>query len=136
MGVTIDMTYDGNLECTLIHGPSGDRMTTDAPVDNRGRGAHFSPTDLVGAALGSCILTMMGISARDHGWDMGGATCVVTKEMGAQPKRHISKLTIDVTMPAALDAKARTILERTAHACPVETSLGDLTKVEINIRYV
>lgn len=136
MAVTIDMTYDGNLECTLVHGPSGDRMRTDAPVDNRGRGAHWSPTDLVGAALGSCILTVMGISARDHGWDMTGATCVVAKEMGAKPRRHISKLTIDVTLPASLDAKARTILERVGHTCPVEASLGELTKVEIVYRYV
>ena len=136
MGVTIDMTYEGDLECTLIHGPSGDRMMTDAPTDNRGRGAHFSPTDLVGAALGSCILTVMGIKARDHDWDMKGATCVVTKEMGAQPVRHISLLKVDITMPASLDAKARTILERTGHHCPVETSLGSLTKVEVTYRYV
>ena len=136
MATTIDITYDGDLECTLIHGPSGDRMKTDAPPDNRGRGAHFAPTDLVGAALGSCILTVMGISARDHGWDMAGATCIVAKEMGATPRRHISKLTVDVTMPAALDAKARTILERIGHTCPVEESLGELTQVEVNFRYV
>jgi putative redox protein len=130
------MVYEGDLECTLIHGPSGDRMTTDAPVDNRGRGAHFSPTDLVGAALGSCILTVMAIAARDRGWDMKGATAVVAKEMGATPRRHIAKLTVDVTLPAALDEKARTILERIGHSCPVETSLGELTKVEVNYRYV
>jgi len=135
VSVTIDMTYDGDLECTLIHGPSGDRMRTDAPIDNRGRGAHFSPTDLVGAALGSCILTVMGISARDHGWDMTGATCVVTKDMDAKPRRHISKLTVDITLPAGLDPKARTILERTGHSCPVEESLGELTRVELNFRY-
>jgi putative redox protein len=136
MSVTIDMTYDGDLECTLIHGPSGDVMKTDAPTDNRGRGAHFSPTDLLGAALGSCILTVMGIVARDRGWDMKGATAVVAKEMGATPRRHIAKLTVDITLPAALDAKSRIILERAGHACPVETSLGDLTKVEITYRYV
>jgi putative redox protein len=136
MSVTIDMTYDGDLECTLIHGPSGDEMRTDAPIDNRGRGAHFSPTDLVGAALGSCILTVMGIKARDSGWDMKGATAIVTKEMGAEPVRHISRLIVDITMPASLDAKARTILERCGHHCPVETSLGDLTKVEISFRYI
>jgi uncharacterized OsmC-like protein len=111
-------------------------MRTDAPIDNRGRGAHFSPTDLVGAALGSCILTVMGIKARDSGWDMKGATAIVTKEMGAEPVRHISRLIVDITMPASLDAKARTILERCGHHCPVETSLGDLTKVEISFRYI
>jgi putative redox protein len=136
MAVTIDMVYEGELECTLIHGPSGDRMTTDAPVDNRGRGAHFSPTDLVGAALGSCILTVMAIAGRDRGWEMKGATAVVAKEMGASPRRHIAKLTVDVTLPVALDEKARTILERVGHTCPVEASLGELTKVEVNFRYV
>jgi len=64
MSVTVDVVYEGDLECTLTHGPSGDRLRTDAPVDNRGRGAHFSPTDLVGAAMGSCTLTVMGIVAR------------------------------------------------------------------------
>ena len=124
MAVTVDVAYDGDLECTLTHGPSGDRMRTDAPVDNRGRGAHFSPTDLVGAAMGSCTLTVMGIVARDRGWDMKGATAHVVKEMGAEPRRHIAKLTVDITLPAALDEKARTILERTANTCPVHQSLN------------
>jgi putative redox protein len=136
MAVTIDMTYEGDLECTLVHGPSGDIMKTDAPVDNQGRGAHFSPTDLLGASLGSCILTTMGIKARDHGWDMKGATCVVSKDMGAVPRRHISKLTVEITMPKALDQKARTILERVGDACPVTASLGPMTKIEMTFRYV
>jgi putative redox protein len=136
MGVRVDVVYEGNLECTLTHGPSGDRMRTDAPVDNRGRGAHFSPTDLVGAAMGSCTLTVMGIVARDRGWDMTGATALVDKEMGAEPRRHISKLTVVITLPAALDDKARTILERTAHTCPVQASMGPLTEIALSFRYV
>jgi putative redox protein len=135
MAVTVDVVYEGDLECTLTHGPSGDRMQTDAPVDNQGRGAHFSPTDLVGAAMGSCMLTVMGIAARDRGWDMKGATARVVKEMGAGPRRHIAKLTVDISLPAALDEKARTILERTAHACPVQASLGELTRVALTFRY-
>ena len=136
MAVTLDVVYEGDLECTLTHGPSGDRMKTDAPVDNRGRGLHFSPTDLVGAALGSCILTVMGIAARDRGWEMKGATAKVVKEMGLEPRRHVAKLTVDITMPAALDDKARAILERAAHTCPVHASLGELTHVEMNFHYV
>jgi putative redox protein len=136
MPVTVDVTYDGDLECTLTHGPSGDRMRTDAPVDNRGRGVHFSPTDLVGAAMGSCMLTVMGIVARDRGWDMKGATAKVVKDMGAEPRRHIAHLTVDITLPAALDEKARTTLERTAYTCPVHASLGELTKVELTFHYV
>jgi putative redox protein len=136
MPVTVDVVYEGDLECTLRHGPSGDRMRTDAPVDNRGRGAHFSPTDLVGAAMGSCTLTVMGIVARDRGWDMKGATATVIKEMGAEPRRHIAKLTVAITLPATLDEKARTVLERTALTCPVQASMGALTQIELTFRYV
>ena len=135
MAVTVDVLYEGDLECTLTHGPSGDRMRTDAPVDNRGRGAHFSPTDLVGAAMGSCMLTVMGIAARDRGWDMTGATARVVKEMGSEPRRHIAKLTVDITLPGALDEKARTTLERTARTCPVHASLGELTHVTLTFHY-
>ena len=135
MAVTLDVVYEGDLECTLTHGPSGDRMKTDAPVDNRGRGAHFSPTDLVGAAMGSCMLTVMGIVARDRGWDMKGATAKVVKEMGSEPRRHIAKLIVAITLPMALDHKARTILERTAHTCPVQASLGELTQVVLTFQY-
>ena len=136
MAVTVEVVYDGDLECTLQHGPSGDQMRTDAPVDNRGRGAHFSPTDLVGAAMGSCTLTVMGIVARDRGWDMTGAKARVVKEMGAEPRRHIAKLTLDITLPATLDEKARAVLERTAHTCPVQASMGQLTEVALTFHYV
>jgi len=135
MAVTVEVVYEGDLECTLTHGPSGDRMKTDAPVDNRGRGAHFSPTDLVGAAMGSCMLTVMGIVARDRGWDMTRATAHVVKEMGAEPRRHIAQLTVAITLPAALDDKARAILERTAYTCPVHASLGELTQVALTFHY-
>jgi putative redox protein len=136
MAVTVDVIYEGDLECVLTHGPSGDRMRTDAPVDNRGRGAHFSPTDLVGAAMGCCMLTVMGIVARDRGWNMDGATAKVVKEMGAEPRRHIANLTVDITLPATLDTAARTMLERTAYTCPVHASLGALTKVALTFHYV
>jgi putative redox protein len=136
MGVTVDVVYDGDLECTLTHGPSGDTMRTDAPVDNRGRGSLFSPTDLVGAAMGSCTLTVMGIVARDRGWDMKGARARVVKEMGAEPRRHIAKLTVDITLPAALDEKARKSLEATARTCPVQASMGDSTEVVLTFHYV
>ena len=99
MAVTIDVVYRGDLECTLSHGPSGDRMTTDAPVDNRGRGAHFSPTDLVGAAMGSCMLTVMGIYAARHNIDISGTTAHVSKEMITAPVRRIGKLTISIKIP-------------------------------------
>jgi putative redox protein len=135
MPVPIDLAYEGDLHCTLTHGPSGTEITTDAPRDNRGKGAAFSPTDLVGAALGSCMLTTMGIVARDRGWNIDGATAHVEKDMGSTPRRHIAKLTMMVTMPKALDADARGMLEETARTCPVASSLGDKIEVDLSFRY-
>src|ERR1700741_3673689 len=107
MGVTIEIAYDGDLHCTATHGPSGSRLTTDAPVDNRGKGELFSPTDLVGTAMGTCMLTIMGICARDKGIDRSGTTARVVKEMGAVPRRHIANLAVTITLPARLDARER-----------------------------
>jgi putative redox protein len=112
MAVKIDITYEGDLHCTVVHGPSGSRFPTDTPVDNRGRGEHISPTDLVAAAIGSCMLTIRGIAARDR--DMAGARATVVKEMSAVPRRHISKLTVEITLPARVDARARRLLEAAA----------------------
>jgi putative redox protein len=135
MSVTIDVTYEGDLHCVAVHGPSGERILTDAPVDNQGRGEHFSPTDLVGTALGTCMLTVMGIAARAHGIAMEGATARVTKEMSNVPRRHISRLAVVITVPGRHDARARALLERAAHGCPVHASLGPETKVEIEFVY-
>lgn len=135
MAVPLDLVYEGDLHCSLTHGPSGTGMETDAPRDNRGKGASFSPTDLVGAALGSCMLTTMGIVARDRGWSIDGSAAHVEKEMGSTPRRHIAKLTVALTMPAALDAEARQVLEETARTCPVATSLGDKIEVDLSFKY-
>lgn len=133
MSVRVDVTYEGDLHCTAVHGPSGDRLPTDAPIDNRGRGEHFSPTDLVGTAMGTCMLTIMGIAAADRGIDIRGATASVVKEMGAVPRRHIARLAVRITLPAGLSDKERTILERAARGCPVMASLGERTRVDLSI---
>ena len=106
MSVKVSVEYEGDLHCGLVHGPSGQRLRTDAPEDNRGRGEFFSPTDLVGASIGTCMLTIMGIAALDRGIDMTGARAEISKEMSAVPRRHISKLTVRITLPAALDEGA------------------------------
>jgi putative redox protein len=135
MAVQIDVRYDGDLHCTVIHGPSGERFLTDAPVDNQGRGEHISPTDLVAASIGSCMLTIMGIAARTHNIDMSGARARVVKIMSAVPRRHIAKLDVEIGLPSALDARARQILERAAHGCPVHASLGPDTRVDLSFAY-
>lgn len=135
MSVRIDVHYEGDLHCTAIHTPSGDRMLTDAPPDNRGRGAHFSPTDLVAAAMGTCVLTVMGVVARDRDIDMRGARAEVHKHMSEVPRRHISKLTVEVTLPARLGDKERRILEGAGHACPVHNSLATHTEVALTFVY-
>ena len=136
MPVTVEALYEGDLRCTLRHGPSGDSFPTDAPTDNRGKGQHFSPTDLVGASMGSCMLTIMGIAAADRGIDIDGARAVVTKEMSAVPRRHISKLTVEITLPARLDDSERRLMRGCAESCPVAASLGPNTEVVLELRFV
>ena len=136
MAVRIDVLYEGDLHCTAIHTPSGDRLRTDAPPDNRGLGEHFSPTDLMAASMGTCVLTVMGIVARDRDIDMRGARAAVHKHMVDLPRRHIAKLTVEVTLPARLGDKERLVLERAGHACPVHNSLAPETEVVLSFVYV
>jgi putative redox protein len=121
--VKITLRYEGNLRCQAQHGPSGATVATDAPLDNHGRGESFSPTDLVATALGSCVLTIMGILAERHGWDLADTTVQVTKEMVTQPVRRIGRLTVRVHVPRDLPQVARQMLEAGAHTCPVHKSL-------------
>ena len=121
--VAIQMEYQGDLHCKAVHGPSGTELFTDAPKDNQGRGESFSPTDLVATALGTCILTTMGIMARTLNLDIAGATATVEKEMTTSPPRRIAKLTVKIHMPQPLSAENKLKLERAAHTCPVHRSL-------------
>src|SRR5262245_16249532 len=99
--VTVEDFYEGDLRCTAKHGPSGAELRTDAPKDNQGRGESFSPTDLVATALGTCMLTTMGIVAKRHGWPLEGGHARVEKHMIADPHRRIQKLVAELTLPAA-----------------------------------
>ncbi len=121
--VTIHLEYEGALHCRAVHEPSGTALATDAPKDNRGRGESFSPTDLVATALGTCILTTMGIVAQNHGLDMTGATAIVEKEMTAVPTRRIGSLATRIYMPHVVSDEHKQRLERAAHTCPVHKSL-------------
>jgi putative redox protein len=137
VAVTIDVEYVGDLHCEAVHGPSGNRLVTDAPVDNGGKGETFSPTDLAATAFGTCLVTIMGIVARRHGWDLTGTRVRVLKEMTAVPMRRIGELTASIAVPAGrVTATAdRELLERAAETCPVRQSLHPDVKVTIAFEY-
>ena len=130
---TINIQYQGDLHCSAAHEPSGATIQTDAPKDNQGRGAAFSPTDLVAAALGSCMMTIMGIYARRLDVDLNGARCEVTKHMSTAPRR-IGKLEVIFQMPGGIDQDVRTKLEKGALACPVHHSLHP--EIEVDLQFV
>ena len=132
--VEITARYEGNLRCSLTHGPSGTVIETDAPVDNHGKGERFSPTDLVAAALPACMMTIIGIVAERHGLDVRGMTASVGKEMSAAPPRRISRLPVRIEIPLPADHPQRAMLENAAHTCPVHKSLG--ADVESPIEFV
>jgi len=121
--VSIQVEYEGDLHCRAVHGPSGTSLATDAPKDNQGRGESFSPTDLVATALGSCILTVMGILARTLSIDIAGATATVEKEMANAPVRMIQRLSVKIHVPHPVSPENQQKLERAAHTCPVHRSL-------------
>ncbi len=117
-------TYLGDLNCQLTHGPSGQVIETDAPKDNHGRGAAFSPTDLFCASLGSCMVTTMAIAAKNRlGFDIPGIKWEVTKEMSTDAPRRIVRITTEVWFPFSKAKDPEGILERAALACPVKKSL-------------
>jgi putative redox protein len=121
--VAIQLEYQGDLHCKAVHGPSGTELYTDAPKDNQGRGESFSPTDLVATALGSCMLTVMGIMARTLNLDIAGTTATVEKEMTAAAPRRIASLTVKIHVPHSLSPENQEKLVRAAHTCPVHKSL-------------
>ena len=125
MAVEIDIAYEGQLYCGAVHGPSGAQLQTTAPVDNGGTGDQFSPTDLVATALGTCMLTIMGIVGRRADIDLTGTKVKVVKEMTAVPVRRIGRLAVTITLPPGLrlSEKDRTSLENAAASCPVKRSL-------------
>lgn len=132
---TATARYEGQLRTEATHVASGTVIQTDAPVDNHGRGEAFSPTDLVGTALGTCILTTMAIVAERHQIDLKGSTVQVKKVMSQDAPRRIAQLNIDLQLPASLSESNRALLERVAHTCPVALSLNPEIRQEIQFSY-
>ena len=130
-----NIVYQNNLRTETEHIASGEKIITDAPVDNNGKGEAFSPTDLVATALGACMITIMAISANKYGIDMSGTNASVKKIMGINP-RTISDIVIEITMSKDLALKDRKRLEKAALACPVHKSLHPDMNKEITFSYI
>ncbi len=130
--VEIHIDYEGDLHCNALHLPSGNRLATDAPVDNNGRGEAFSPTDLVATALGTCMATIMDMVAKRKDLDLSGMTVKVRKTMSDDLPRRIRRLEVDLGVPLPADHPARKLLESAALACPVHHSIHPDIEVVLN----
>lgn len=120
--MTSKITYTGDLRTVSVHIQSGVEILSDAPKDNNGQGASFSPTDALANAVGTCMMTIMGIKARDLNVDLIGSNIEITKIMQAEP-RKISKIIVVLNMSIKTDDKTKIILERAGMNCPVLLSL-------------
>lgn len=134
MAVRIEVAYEGGLHCRVTHGPSGQSFQTDAPTDNHGKGAFISPTDLAGASMASCMLTIMGIYAQKNGLRLEGASVSAVKEMAENPRR-IRRISLEFRMPAGIPREARAALEHAALGCPVKKSMHPDVDIPMTFRY-
>lgn len=132
--MTSKVVYKGDLRTECEHLQSQTKILTDAPLDNQGKGEAFSPTDTVATALASCMLTIMGIKARDLGLDLVNSYAEVTKEMAANPRR-ISRIKVDLFVKGDLTEKERTLLENAAKTCPVMNSIHPDINKDISFTY-
>ncbi len=130
----IRATYDGDLRTSLEHLGSGERIKTDAPLDNHGRGEYFSPTDLLCSSLASCMLTIMAIAADKHKVDIRGAFVEVDKKMSTSP-RMIASIRLSIIFKQSFSKRHRTVLERAALSCPVHRSLSQKIDIDISFKY-
>ncbi len=131
---TIETVYQGTLRTQAKHVQSGTEILTDAPIDNQGKGEAFSPTDLLAAALGSCMLTIMGIAAREHQMNIENTACSITKIMAANPRR-VAEIVVDLKFPENYSDKQQKTLERAALTCPVYLSLHSDLKKSVNFNW-
>jgi putative redox protein len=133
--VEIDIVYQGKLRCQSTHEPSGATLLTDAPKDNHGEGAAFSPTDLLATALGTCMMTIMGLVAQRESIDLTGCTVRVIKEMTSSPPRRIAKLTVDFVVKTPLSEVQQQKLHNAAMTCPVHKSLHPDVEVAVTFNW-
>ena len=122
-------TYLGNLRTEILHEQSGNKIITDAPLDNHGKGEYFSPTDIFASSLASCMLTIMGISAQSYGFNIDGTTVEI--------ERRVARIVVDITFPKGqrYDDKAKRLIESAARTCPVSNSLHPDIIKDIRFHY-
>ncbi len=132
---TAHVTYLGELRTEATHVRSGQTLTTDAPLDNQGRGEAFSPTDLLSTSLASCMMTLMGIAARDKGIPLNGLKARVVKHMSPPPRR-VERIEIHMQLDGAgLGDREKAILENSARTCPVARSLREDLVQDVHFTY-
>ena len=128
---TIECRYTGDLHCEAVHAQSGKLLQTDAPTDHDGLGESFSPTDLLATSLGTCVLTIMGITAKRRQWNISGATALVEKHMTQQGPRKIDCLRVYVQLPDQCSDDQQQLLQRMAEDCPVKRNLEKALTIEL-----
>lgn len=135
MQETTQTIYLGELRTRAKHVRSGNEIVTDAPPDNKGKGEAFSPTDLLATSLGSCMITIMGISAREHGFDIDGTTAKIWKIMASHPRR-VGEIIIELNFPKNnFSDREKKIIEKAAYTCPVYLSLHPDLKKTITLNF-
>jgi uncharacterized OsmC-like protein len=134
--VTIHIEYTGDLRTTVLHESSGTVIQTDAPTDNQGKGECFSPTDLCATALGSCIITTIGIKGLQKGWDITGSKVKVEKIMSSDTPRRIGQLNVEVRIPDRFSDQDKKHMVNIAHACPVHQSLHPDVLLNVSLDWV
>ena len=131
--VRIEATYDGNLRCTATHMPSGSKLITDAPVDNKGKGESFSPTDLLATSMLTCIMTIVAIRAESRQIDVSGMSGSIEKTMAANPRR-VAKLEVIVNLPSGMELDDRAWLITEGCNCPVCVSVSESMDVDVTFQ--
>lgn len=132
---TSEVLYLGALDTEAVNTKSATTIRTDAPTDNNGLGRTFSPTDLLATSLASCMLTIMGIRAKESNLDISGTKASVVKIMASDPRR-VSEIQVDITVvDRGLSTSQKKALEKAALTCPVANSLSDLLKQIVRFRY-
>jgi putative redox protein len=133
--VPFSILYEGEFHCTATHGPSATQIDTDAPKDNHGRGAAFSPTDLTATSLATCMMTTMAILTRTEPIPLTGMRAEVEKHMTTVAPRRIAKIVVNLSMPVGIASEARLRLKEIAHKCPVALSLHPEVEQVVNFHY-